>query len=97
MDAREFYESMLITDANSAVDTNKTKFSRFELWKFAEAYHHKATTNTVIPVDETLVDFFRWLNEYEELKYTPKGIRFYVDEYLKRYQCNNSPDTPSLG
>lgn len=32
---------------------------------------------------QDLIDFFEWLNNYEELGYTKKGIRFYVDEYLK--------------
>jgi len=31
-----------------------------------------------------LDDFFKWLNNYEELGYTEKGILFYVDEYLRR-------------
>jgi hypothetical protein len=36
-----------------------------------------------IGADIQLIDFFTWLNNYEELKYTEKGIKFYVDEYLK--------------
>ena len=36
---------------------------------------------------ELLIAFFKWLNDYEELKYTEKGIRFYVDEYLKSINC----------
>lgn len=26
---------------------------------------------------QDLIDFFEWLNNYEELGYTKKGIRFY--------------------
>ena len=29
-----------------------------------------------------LIKFFEWLNDWEELKFTPKGINFYVDKYL---------------
>jgi len=32
---------------------------------------------------ELLIDFFKWLNSFEELQYTEKGIQFYVDTYLK--------------
>jgi hypothetical protein len=32
---------------------------------------------------ERLIKFFTWLNDFEELKYTEKGIEFYVSEYLK--------------
>jgi hypothetical protein len=32
---------------------------------------------------ELLIDFFKWLNALEELQYTEKGIKFYVDMYLK--------------
>lgn len=31
---------------------------------------------------EKLVNFFTWLNNAEELKYTEKGINFYVDRYI---------------
>ena len=37
----------------------------------------------VIGRSELLIDFFKWINAFEELKYTEKGIEFYVDEYLK--------------
>jgi len=37
----------------------------------------------VVGRSELLIDFFKWLNTYEELQYTEKGIRFYVGEYLK--------------
>ena len=29
-----------------------------------------------------LVKFFRWINEFEDLKYTEKGINYYVDTYI---------------
>lgn len=32
---------------------------------------------------KSLIGFFKWLNSFEELQYTKKGIIFYVDEYLK--------------
>lgn len=41
----------------------------------------------VIQRSEQLIDFFKWLNNYEELKYTEKGIKFYVGEYLKSINC----------
>ena len=41
----------------------------------------------VVGRSEQLIDFFKWLNDYEELKYTEKGIKFYVDEYLKSINC----------
>ena len=31
-----------------------------------------------------LIEFLKWLNELEELKYTEKGIEFYVELYLKQ-------------
>jgi hypothetical protein len=49
--------------------------------------------NSTLPVSDIiqrsklLIDFFTWLNNYEELKYTEKGIKFYVDEYLKSINC----------
>ena len=30
-----------------------------------------------------LTDFFEWINGYEDLEYTKKGIKFYVDEFCK--------------
>lgn len=33
---------------------------------------------------ESLIDFFKWLNTFEKLQYTEKGIQFYVDEYLNQ-------------
>ena len=33
-------------------------------------------------LEEQLIDFFKWFNDYEELKYTEKVINFYVDKYL---------------
>ncbi len=33
--------------------------------------------------EEVLTDFFEWINVYEELKYTKKGVKFYVDEFCK--------------
>ncbi len=41
----------------------------------------------VMQQSEQLIDFFKWLNTYEELKYTEKGISFYVEEYLKSINC----------
>ena len=41
----------------------------------------------VIQQREQLIDFFNWINKYEELRYTEKGIKFYVDEYLKSINC----------
>jgi len=41
----------------------------------------------VIQQSKQLIDFFKWLNDYEELKYTEKGIEFYVNEYLKSINC----------
>ncbi len=32
---------------------------------------------------QTLIAFFTWLNRREDLKYTKKGIKFYVEEYLE--------------
>lgn len=45
------------------------------------------TIPLVIQRSEQLIDFFKWLNDYEELKYTEKGIEFYVNEYLKSINC----------
>lgn len=33
---------------------------------------------------EILTDFFKWINNFEELEYTKKGIKFYVDEFLTK-------------
>ena len=41
----------------------------------------------VMQRSEQLIDFFKWLNTYEELEYTEKGISFYVNEYLKSINC----------
>lgn len=30
-----------------------------------------------------LIKFFEWLNNLEDLRYTKKGIRFYVAKYLE--------------
>ncbi len=50
-----------------------------------------AVKNCSIPAvmqrSEQLIDFLKWLNDYEELQYTEKGIKFYVDEYLKSINC----------
>jgi hypothetical protein len=35
-------------------------------------------------IEKIIIDFFEWLNDYEELGYTEKGINFYVDKYLKK-------------
>ena len=32
---------------------------------------------------DVLTDFFKWLNAYEGLKYTKKGITFYGNEFFK--------------
>jgi len=32
----------------------------------------------------SLKGFFTWINEYENLEYTEKGIEFYVNEYLNK-------------
>jgi len=34
--------------------------------------------------EEPIRNFFKWINEYEDLKYTEKGIEFYVNEYLNK-------------
>jgi len=39
MNAINFFDGQLITDANSVINKNKEKYSRFELVRFAEAYH----------------------------------------------------------
>lgn len=39
MTAKEFFNQQSITDANSVIDKCKQKFTREELFKFAEAYH----------------------------------------------------------
>lgn len=38
MTAKQFFESQLLTDANSVVDKLKHKYTRDELIKFADAY-----------------------------------------------------------
>lgn len=49
MTANEFFESQLITDANSVIDKNAHKFSRSDLIKFATAYHKSEVKNLNIP------------------------------------------------
>ena len=49
--------------------------------------NNKLVLFDVIQRSEQLIDFFKWLNDYEKLEYTEKGIRFYVDEYLKSINC----------
>lgn len=49
--------------------------------------HQALNIAAVSKQSEQLIDFFKWLNDYEELKYTEKGIKFYVDEYLKSINC----------
>jgi hypothetical protein len=34
--------------------------------------------------EELLKNFFIWINEYENLEYTKKGIDFYINEYLNK-------------
>jgi hypothetical protein len=36
------------------------------------------------PQEESLKNFFTWLNTYENLEYTEKGINFYVNDYIKK-------------
>ena len=38
MNAREFFDSQLITDAGSVIDKTKHKYSRDEVIRFAQAY-----------------------------------------------------------
>ena len=38
---------------------------------------------------EELIKFFKWLNDFEELLYTDKGINFYIDEYLSTLPDDN--------
>ena len=52
-----------------------------------EAQQEQLDIPVVIQQSEQLIDFFNWLSKYEELKYTEKGIKFYVDEYLKSINC----------
>lgn len=59
------------------------------LWKISaeEKALKYATEAVVMQRSEQLIDFFKWLNTYEELGYTEKGINFYVEEYLKSINC----------
>jgi uncharacterized membrane protein len=34
--------------------------------------------------EKLLRNFFIWLNEYENLEYTEKGIEFYVKEFISK-------------
>jgi hypothetical protein len=58
---------------------------------YAKIYHNSEVKKLNIPVvmqrSEQLIDFFKWLNAYEKLEYTEKGISFYVEEYLKSINC----------
>lgn len=36
--------------------------------------------------EKMITKFFTWINDLEELKYTPKGITFYVNEFLKQLE-----------
>ena len=38
MTAKEFFESQLITDANSAINKNNRSFNHYDVIKFAELY-----------------------------------------------------------
>lgn len=63
-------------------------FNKTAMLDFAEMYHHQALRiHDIVGRSEQLIDFFKWLNDYEKLKYTEKGIKFYVDEYLKSINC----------
>ena len=39
MNATDFFQNQLLTDASSVIDKTRQKFSRNDLIKFAEAYH----------------------------------------------------------
>jgi hypothetical protein len=41
MTPKEFFEQLQSTDANCPIDKNAHKYSRFDLFKFAKAYHEK--------------------------------------------------------
>jgi len=47
MNAKEFFESQLITNASSIIDKTRQKYSRNELIKFSEAYYKYKTTLTL--------------------------------------------------
>ena len=40
MDAKDFFINLISTDANCPVDVYAHKYSRDDLLRFAEAYHH---------------------------------------------------------
>lgn len=41
MTPKEFFEQLQSTDANCPIDIYAHKYSRFDLFKFAKAYHEK--------------------------------------------------------
>ena len=59
MNALQFFESQLVTDAASVIDKTRQKYSRNDLIKFAEAYHDFKINNRQKQFSVT----FRYLNK----------------------------------
>jgi hypothetical protein len=47
MNATDFFQNQLLTDASSVIDKTRQKYSRNDLIKFAEAYHKFKLENEV--------------------------------------------------
>lgn len=66
MTAKEFFESQLITDANSVIKKYAKYYNRFDMIRFAEAYHRNEVKKSNIPDvsqrSELLLDFLIHLN-----------------------------------
>ena len=65
MEAKEYFESQLITDSKSVIDKTKHKFTSQELIKFAEAY---ATSKQVTD------DILRSYNSFVNMQYFSSGL-----------------------
>ena len=78
MDAKEWYCIRIgVTEPYKTTQIN-TDFMCDLMQEYAEHYH----TSQTMPSEGMLIGFFKWLNNFEKLEYTEKGISFYVNKYL---------------
>ena len=56
MTPKQYYDSLLITDANTPIDKFKQHYSEMDLFKFAEAYHQFKMKTEVFEKMEIIIE-----------------------------------------
>ena len=67
------------------VENNNAELAHLQLWSWSWNLRLRKYKINIINQfkKKMLTDFFEWINAYEGLGYTKKGITFYVNEFCK--------------